>query len=202
MLPALLERLAPLPTEVVEHSSTPPSPWAGYRRCLEDIPACSHLLVIQDDTQPSKNFARALKSIAKANPDTPVCLFLSRLPRDASIEAERAMRQNRRYVQLTLRSFMPVVAVLWPVAKAVEFREWANENKLPGVHGEARSDDAVGGRWKMVTRQAIKACVPSIVEHPDEAVSTIGRRAAWGQDKGRVACFIAEDAAAYDWSTP
>lgn len=201
LLPALRKALRPLPVEVIEHSSDPPSPWAGYRLCLEHMPACSHLLIIQDDTVPAPNFAKALRGIAKANPDTPVCLFLSRLPRDASHEAEKAMKQNRRYIQLSWRSFLPIVAVLWPREKAIEFRDWTEANgTLPGIRGEPRSDDAVAGRWKMATRQTIRACVPSIVEHPDQVVSTIGRRAAWGVDKGRVAALLADDAAAYEWN--
>lgn len=200
LLPALRNALKPLRTEVIEHSSEPPSPWGGYRACLTDIPACSHLLIIQDDTVPSPNFAKALKGIAKANPDTPVCLFLSKLPIEASRAAQRALKDGERYVTLSWRSFLPIVAVLWPRHKAVEFFDWTESNaSLPGVRGEPRSDDAVGGRWKMVTRQTVRVCVPSIVEHPDEAPSTIGKKSARSRAPERVAALLAEDAAAYDW---
>lgn len=186
--------------EVVTHSSSPPSPWAGYRKCLTGPPECSHLLILQDDVTVARNFAPAVETIAWANPDTPVCLFLARLPRDASAQAAKAMKQGRRYVNLNWRSFLPVVAVLWPRHKAVEFLEWAERNpQLPGQR-EPRSDDAVGGRWKMITRQTVRACVPSIVEHPDMVASTIGRTAQWGKDAGRVAFLLAADAAEFDWS--
>lgn len=199
LIPGLLARLEPLPVEVVEHESVPPSPWAGYRQCLEDIPNVNHLLIVQDDAQPCHNFVPALEQIAEANPDAPVCLFLSKLPRDASAQAARAMKQGRRYVSISWRTFLPIVAVLWPVEKAVEFREWADATpKLPGIRGDVRSDDAVAGRWKMVTRQTVRACVPSIVEHPDEVASTIKP----GQENGRTAAFMAENALDYDWSHP
>lgn len=188
---------------MIEHSSDPPSPWAGYRKCLERLPRSGHLVIVQDDTVPAANFAAAVAEIADAQPDTPVCLFLANLPRDASTKAYRAMKAKQRYVPISWRSFLPVVAVLWPVAKAREFRDWADENEqLPGTRGPARSDDALGGRWKMATRQTVVACVPSIVQHPDEEPSTIGRRAAGGGDKGRVAAIFTEDAAIFDWARP
>jgi hypothetical protein len=201
LLPVLLDRLAPIPTEVVEHSSLPPSPWLGYRKCMADPPDCSHLLIVQDDAIPAVNFPVACEQIAAAKPEHPVCLFLARLPRDASAKAARAMKMNVRYVELSWRCFLPVVAVLWPLEKLVEFAEWADEN--PGLPGqrEPRSDDAMGGRWKMVTRQTVYACVPSIVQHPDETPSTIGIRAQWGRDRGRTAEFFADDALDYDWSS-
>ena len=202
LLPALKKALRPLRVEVVTHESDPPSPWAGYQKCLTNIPSsCTHLVVVQDDTVPSPRFAKAVRQIAKAKPDHPVCLFLARLPRDASVEAGRALGQNRRYVQLSLRSFLPVVAVLWPRHKAEEFLKWTEDNAiLPGVRGEPRSDDAVGGRWKMVTRQTVYACVPSIIEHPDEADSTIGKRGRHSTAAARTAAFIADDAGGYDWT--
>ncbi len=100
-----------------------------------------------------------------------------------------------------MRSFLPIVAVLWPREKAEEFLKWTQDGALlPGVRGEPRSDDAVAGRWKMVTRQTVYACVPSIIEHPDTAESTIGKRSRNSRAAARVAAFIAEDAGAYDWS--
>ena len=188
--------------EVIEHASQPPSPWAGYLSCLQDIPDCSHLLIVQDDAEPVANFAAALEQIAQCHSEAPVCLFLARLPRDASRKAEQAMKAKLRYVTLSWRSFLPIVAVLWPRQKALEFADWAAENPtLPGQR-EPRSDDAMAGRWKMITRQTVYACVPSIVQHPDREPSLIGRRAQWGADKGRVAHLLAEDAMAYDWLRP
>jgi hypothetical protein len=189
-----------IPTEVVEHESDPPSPWAGYELCLADLPDCSHLLIVQDDAVPADNFAEALEQIAVAQPTAPVCLFLARLPREVSRRAEIAMERKQRYVQLSWRSFLPVVAVLWPREKALEFAAWAKDNPKIGP-GPSRSDDAMAGRWKLVKRQTVYACVPSIVQHPDEEPSTIGRTAQWGRDRGRVAAIFTDDATAFDWST-
>lgn len=166
---------------------------------MEHPPECSHLLIVQDDAQPVPNFAAGVEQIALANPDTPVCLFLGRLPRDASEKAEKAMKAGQRYVMLSWRSFLPVVAVLWPRAKLEEFVAWTDEHPTLPSQREPRSDDAMAGMWKMRTRQSVFACVPSIVQHPDLVESTIGKRQQWGRD-GRTAALLADDAAAYDWA--
>jgi hypothetical protein len=201
LLPRLLEDLAPLETEVVVHSSDPPSPWAGYQCCLSHLPSyADHLLVVQDDVELCHNFAPALLRIAESNPDVPVCLFLARLPKEASVRATRALQKNLRYVTLATRSFVPVVAILWPVAKAEEFMLWVEQN--PHVRGRfpQRSDDAMVGIWTILTKQEIRATVPSLVEHPDMEPSLIGRHPAWGKDKGRVALHLVQgDALDYDW---
>lgn len=171
---------------------------------MENLPDCTHMVIVQDDVELAANFAAGVEQIACAEPDVPVCLFLSRLPRDVSARAQRAHKMNVRFVQVSLRSFLPVVAVLWPIPKLIEFREWAQDNPhLPGVGaGAPRSDDAMGGRWKMIKRQRVLACVPSIVQHPDTEPSTIGRRPHAGRDRGRVAELFTDDALAFEWCRP
>lgn len=149
---------------------------------------------------PVPGFAKAVGEIAACN-ENPVCLFLGQLPRDTTPRPAQAMKMNRRYVRVSWRSFMPIVAVLWPIEKLIEFREWTEEFPyLPGTR-EPRSDDAMAGRWKMVTKQTVLATVPSIVQHADEVESTVGLRAQWGA-AGRVAAFLADDASQFDWSMP
>ena len=197
LLPALTASLSPLPVEVVAHASEPPSPWDGYRACLTDLPECSHLLVIQDDAVVCHNFVPALEQIAASN-DVPVVLFLARLPRRTSRDATLALKAHRRYVDLFIRDFVPVVAMLWPKAKAEEFMAWASTARLPG-QPNPRSDDAVVGRWMLVTKQTIRATVPSLVQHPDMEPSLIGCRVARGKDTWRVTLNLAEDALSYEW---
>ena len=157
------------------------------------------MVIVQDDVVLSDGFVPAVKQIARAQPDTPVCLFLGRLPSDVAKAAGRALKYGQHYVPLSRRSFLPVVAMLWPRAKLLEFVEWADVH--PFGNRAVRSDDAYGGRWKMVTRQHVLACVPSIVEHPDVEPSTIGKQLQWG-NSGRTAAHFARDAAHYDWSAP
>lgn len=198
--PALVASLAPLEVTVSLHVSAPPNPWLGYRQALTELPDCTHVLVIQDDSVVCANFAPALEQIAAANPDVPVCLFLAYLPRPTATAATKALRLNQRYADVNFRDFVPVIAILWPKHKAEEMMAWTESNpKLPG-NPAPRSDDSVIGFWMRRTKQRIRVTVPSLVQHPDQVVSLIGRRAAWGKDRGRVALYLAEDGLAYDWS--
>lgn len=166
---------------------------------MTDPPDCDHLLIVQDDAVIMDGAVDVLGKVAR---EVPVCLFLARFPRDTKPRVEQAMKMGRRYIRLSQRSFMPVVAVLWPMPKLVEFREWVKEHPhLPGQR-EPRSDDAVAGRWKMITRQEVLCTVPSLVDHPDKEPSTIGMTAMWGKDRGRCAQFLAGNANEYDWSMP
>jgi len=180
----------------VVHESDPPSPWAGYRRCLEDLPTSTHLLIVQDDAVLCRNFAPAVQQIAQANPEVPVCLFLAKHPRHTSRNALKAAEAGERYVDLWFRDFCPVVAMLWPTYKAREFSEWAQSAKLPG-QPHPRSDDAVVGRWMIMTRTRIRATVPSIVDHRATIPSVKGTPSA---SSGFTAQWFCEDGLEYDWS--
>ena len=72
LLLTLLEQLAPLPVEVV----TDPEPdgvlssWRTYRLALETFPdEATHVLVLQDDATPCRDFAKALPSVIAAAQD-------------------------------------------------------------------------------------------------------------------------------------
>lgn len=171
----------------------PPNPWRGYQLCLSDLPDTSHVCVLQDDTIACPNLPEALELIAAANPENPVCLFLGGLPRRTAIQALR-LHGRRRYVDLVYGDFMPVVAVLWPTHVAAGFMDWVNENPLRLPRPPLRSDDAAAGRWFRYTRNRVRCTIPSLVEHPDDVPSTIGRKHRSGGDKGRVAAnFIGDD---------
>lgn len=189
-----------MPARIMLHASEPPSPWAGYRLCLEAETDADHICVLQDDARVSLNFAPALERIAEANPDTVVVLYLSWLPRRISMLAQKATIRREPYVTTVIRQeFLPVVGVLWPAQKARELLSWCEDNPRRLGHKDPRSDDHVAGRWATFTQQTIRFTVPSIVQHPDEEPSLIGRKAWWGKDKGRTALFFAEDASVVSW---
>jgi hypothetical protein len=174
----LLAGLHGLPTEVVETDFDPPNPWLGYRECLSSIPeGITHLLVVQDDAITCRNLPPAVKRIAAGdNGEHPICLFLGMLPMRTKRDALQAGRDGDPYVRVHVSDWLPVVAVLWPVEKARHFMEWSDrfEPRGPRVRPE-RSDDAMGGRWMRSTRQTVFATIPSLIEHPDDAPSTIAR---------------------------
>jgi hypothetical protein len=197
LLPRLLHHLYPYDPEVVEHHSDPPDPWAGYLRCLTDIPECSHLLIVQDDAIPVPGFAEALPGIAASNPDQPVCLWMSAIPAST---AARARRTKGRYVPLGPANFVPLVAVLWPRVKAQEFARWAQT-----ASGLTRADDGNVARWvRQMPREQkpeFMVCVPSIVEHDDFTPTVKGgtRKESKGLASDRVAVLLADDARDYQW---
>lgn len=193
---ALLEALQPLPSEIILHSSEPPDPWAGYKLCLSDLPECSHVLIIQDDAQPCPNFSQAIYKVAESNPHNPVCLFLGSVPASTAGKARQILKSGKsRYVPLLNAPFMPLVAVLWPRAKAQEFLHWSN-----GSSRITRADDGNAARWMIRTKQQILVTVPSLVEHND-FVSSVkgGRDHKPGAESWRRALFLAEDGLNYEW---
>lgn len=193
--PALYEALSPLPVEVLVHSSDPPDPWAGYRACLSGLPDCSHVLIVQDDAQPCVNFVPALEQIAERHPDIPVCLFMGSQPASAATKARRLMQRGVvRYIPLGPASFVPLVAVLWPKAKAEEFLHWSRSGHT------TRADDGNAARWMKTTKQQIMVTVPSLVQHNDFVPSVKGGRDhVYGAESWRQALFLAQDAADYEW---
>ena len=180
---------------VVEHSSFPPDPWSGYKLCLQGLPDTTHVLILQDDAIPVEGFWPAVQQIAESNPDTPVCLWMSSIPSDTAARARRAWGKQV-YVPLGPAPFVPLVAVLWPIRLATEFREWSNS-----ASGLTRADDGNVARWKKQTGQQFRVCVPSIVEHDDFVESVKGgpHKPSGGRDRMRVASLLAENALDYDW---
>jgi hypothetical protein len=195
----LTASLAPLETEVFVHSSDPPNPWEGYRRCLSDIPECSHLLILQDDALPCASFPVALEQVAERHPSTPVCLFLGAAPASTAGLARKAMMRQRRYIPLMNTNFVPLVAVLWPRQVAQEFLEWSETT----TRKMTRADDGNAARFMRDTRQPFMVSVPSLVEHNDFIPSVKGGASKPRQHKPgkswRSAALLAEDASLYEW---
>ena len=192
LLPDLIDSLSPLRVQVFAHSSDPPNPWENYRACLSDLPsAYQHILIIQDDALPCPNFAEALELVAARHLSTPVCLFLGAAPASTAQMARRAWLKGRRYTPLLNTSFVPLVAVLWPRAKAKEFLEWSETARKI-----TRADDNNAARWMRKAKQPVMVTVPSLVQHNEDVPSVKGsdNSGSWCR-----ACLLAEDGLAYDW---
>ncbi len=189
-----------LPTEVLIDRGNMPSPWRGYRACLSSIPDCTHLLIAQDDCVPCLNFAPAVERIAERNLNDVVVLFLGGYPQGTAGRFRQALRRKETYIWMRRAPIIPLVAVLWPKAKAQEFLEWTGSGvTLPG-HPTPRADDGIAGMWARDTRQQIRVAVPSLVEHPDLVPSVKGgQRSHWGKDPQRRAVSVAVDGLTYDW---
>jgi hypothetical protein len=186
---------------LIVSDETPPNPWGGYMKCLASVRrGYSHVCIIQDDAVVCRNLPRAVELIAAAEPHVPIVLYLGMLPPN-KLPALKAGKEGKRFVDLLPSSFMPVVAVLWPAGLAAEFLAWSGNPELlrrrNGLSVNERSDDAMAGRWMRQTRQRVVATIPSLVEHPDDAPSTIGRNPG-----GRTALFwhgVEWDALSVEW---
>jgi hypothetical protein len=176
--------------EIRVHESVPPSPWAGYRECLKNLPECSHILIIQDDALPCAHFPVNLKQVAERHPDVPVCLFLGGAPASTAAQARRAMLKERRYTPLLNSTFVPLVATLWPRAVAESFLEWSRSHKT------TRADDGNAAKFMRTTKTPFLCTVPSLVQH-DESVPSVKGPSSGGN--WRRALFLAEDALDYQW---
>jgi hypothetical protein len=202
-----LESLAPLPVEVSTHSSSPPNPWEGYKLALSsglaDPAGPTHVLVLQEDVVVCQNFPEALARVRRAKSFDPVSLFLARLPGYAGGEVFRAWLRGERYLRAYPGDkFFPALAILWPAAVAHSFFAWVNDpdRRLPGYPNPPASDDAVFGEWIRRTQRDAWYTVPSLVDHPDQVESVIGKTAQWGRDRNRTArLFCEKDALDYDW---
>lgn len=195
LLDRLVPGLAPLPVQIIDHESVPPSPWLGYQHCLLDIPAeYDHLLVVQDDAVPCANLAATVTQIAERWPDNPVCLYIGMVPALSRRAVGHAIAAGARYTEIHHRDFVPCVAVLWPRAEAQSVLDWY-QAAPPRRRGPDRADDGVIGRWHRSQRKTVIVTVPSLFEHPDDVPSTIKLR-----NHHRNALAWATDGADYDWT--
>ena len=177
-----------LPTEIIETDFDPPNPWKGYLACLAEPPACTHLLIVQDDAIVADNLTPALEKLLQVEYEVPVCLYLGGVPMRTKKAALQNGRDGRHWVDIHQGDWLPVVAVLWPRQLALDFHAWGTDpNRLRQRNGEIfqeRSDDSMGGRWMRQTQQRVVATIPSLVEHPDDVISTIALN-----NRGRTALF-------------
>lgn len=200
LLPALLAALPAGATVVSDPDPGSPrrSPWRTYLACLQTLePAADSLLIVQDDVEPCRDFAKAVALVARSCRNAPTVLFcpgvglLNRAILNGCAAGER-------YIQLPAHSFVPCVAVLWPASTVASILEWAGRAGLPP---EMTADDGILGRWMQATRTEILATVPSLVEHPDRERSLIGRHSMGGKNPARIAaCWLGDmSALELDW---
>lgn len=191
---------------MVEDGGPPPgNPWRGYQLCLRSFleSEFTQAVVVQDDTIVCQNFEVGVARIAAIFPDHPVCLFYPGLKMRSARGRQKAVQARRSFFLLDRQDFVPMVAVLWPRAKAEHFLNWTQGRTIPGLQEPYRSDDAVAGSWMRHTKQAVYVTMPSLVEHPDDVapVKDGHHKAAYGADKGRIAhSFHAGDPLDLDWS--
>lgn len=136
--------------------------------------------------------------MASRNAQIPVSLFLMPSPLRVARQSIREVKAGRRYFDARFRinEFCPVVALLWPVAKAVEFTGWVTGNPRKLGAQNPRSDDSVVGKWCAHTHQTIRFTMPSLVQHLATEPSVKGGPTPASK---MTAIWFAEDGAQYEW---
>ena len=183
----LLRGLKPRPRVVLDPDPSSPvrSALRTYVACLESFdPDATHLLVLQDDTVVCPRFrSRAMAAIAE-HPDDLTALFVP----GAGIHRKvmvRAHQQGQPFAKLA-HTWVPTVALVWPRHHAESFLSWLTANRYDPWNRH-RGDDGPVGKWAQRHRVPVWGTVPSLVQHPDDTASLIGRRHSHGQNRSRVA---------------
>lgn len=197
LLARLLPRLRPYKPSVVTDPGGPvASAWRCYRACLATPWQGDRLLIVQDDAWPATGFATALNKIVAAHPESMVALFMAGAPYRTARQILLAARAGRHYTAVHPSDFAATVALLWPREDADAFLAWTDTNLKKHTVG----DDNVVGAFLKATGRRVVVTVPSIVQHPDDVPSLIGRRHANGRNRYRVAAsFYDGDVSRLDW---
>jgi hypothetical protein len=151
-------------------------------------------VIVQDDARVCMNFAPMVSRLAERFSEHPVCLFYPGGSLRSSRVHRRAIQKRQPFFVLSRQDFLPVVAILWPRAKAEHFLEWMQDRVISGLRPPYRSDDAVGGAWMRFTKQDVYVIQPSLVQHPDDVppVKDGHHKAEYGADRARIAFSFCE----------
>lgn len=194
-LARLLKGLPPAVQVVTDHDreTLGANPLRNYLRCLEDPDDknVTHVAVIQDDAVPCVSFSGRVREAIGEKPDEVISMFVGGLPSRTRKDFWQAMKNGERWCPVYFREIHHVVGLVWPVAAAAEFLEFAQTTRFPGAT-IPRSDDAAVGYWARKTRRLVWATVPCLLEHPDDVPSTIHSIGRQG-DAGRRAIAFADD---------
>lgn len=188
LLPGLLELLGDATVVEDPEPDAHSSPWRCYRHALELCPSGADVaLIVQDDARPCRDFPLAARRAIEACPDRVVCFFLGGAPRHTSERARAAAAARHSWAEVKLAGnnvFCPVVATAIPTRLIPGLLDYA---ETKATLREILSDDAIVGRYLEHAGEQAWATVPSLVDHPDDQVSLIGKPHMFGRNSARVA---------------
>lgn len=131
--------------------------------------------MLQDDCWPCWDFtARAEQAVLERQNDL-IAFFVPNIGGGGGRRVLQAARQGERWVQLGLGGWVPVVALAWPVEKALQFLNYLESGFLGAP---SRADDDLVTRYCRKARVSVWATVPSFVDHDDEVPSLLGKKSA------------------------
>ena len=113
----------------------------------------THMLVLQDDVLPCKDFIKTVEKIIEILPDQPITLFSNK---EAILEAK-----NRGINWVKLRKWLMAQTYIMPISIIEDFLIWEARHIKPEIY----YDD---NRWAMYFfyhKKRVWATAPSLVEH-------------------------------------
>lgn len=113
----------------------------------------THVLVLQDDVLPCKNFIKTVSEIAESCPENPVTFFTN------NQKSVTAVQQGKHW--LSMRVWFMAQAYLLPVALIDDMILWISQN----VKDSIQNDDDRMATYLFYHDIFTMATVPSLVEH-------------------------------------
>lgn len=202
LLGQLLERLGDATVVTDPEPAGRPLPWRTYRHALEQTPEwATHALVVQDDARPCAHFPAAAARAAAARPDVVVVFCVCGSPRRTSQAIREAHAAGEHWAPVSLNVsnvFCPVIATSIPTRMITPLLAFSDS---PAMRRQTGSDDHIVGAYLRHAGEQAWATVPSLVDHPDDQPSLIGKPHMFGRNTARAAAvFIGDrDPLAIDW---
>ncbi len=197
----VLPRLLPLlddPLVVTDPGGAQSNAWRCYRQCLRaDVGDATHLLIVQDDAVPCSHFTASVLAAIEARPNAAIAFFVSPQCRRSSHAMTMALKKREPWADWSRADFWPTVASAYPIGVARALADWVDAKKP-----DSRGDDApCGDYFRTHPGTTALLAVPSLVQHPDDVPSLIGRKYMSGKNPARLAkYFIGEkDARTISW---
>lgn len=151
------------------------------------------------------HLVEGVERAAAARPEDVLAFFVPGKPAKYVAAVDQARALGLSWAVLTLGTWIPVVATLWPADLAARLVAWYDEQR----YRYFVADDEIAGRFLASVERPPLASVPSLVEHPDTVPSVMNshRRGGDGLDPGRRAHLwvgdlpeLGCDATAIDWT--
>lgn len=181
LLGPLLDRLGPgaIVAADPEPDSTRRHAIRSYLAALEAVPAeATHAVIVQDDVEPVPSFPELAARAVLAEPNRLLAFFAPAQPPEMAHAIRCAAERGEFFCELPCRRWVPAVALAWPVDLVASFLAWKQTQRWPPAFG---ADDEGIGNWARAEGVRVLATVPSLVEHPDEVESLVGRRPRGGR---------------------
>lgn len=166
----------------------PTSPWRCAREAWARTPEdCTHRLVLQDDAIPCDAFPTGVLAALTAQPAHPVSFFVNWLGHQCGRAQAEALERCDALCWLPMNGWYPTVALALPRHMALDLAAW--QTPRPQI-----ADDAVVAQWANARRIKVLQTAPSLVQHDEDAPSTITQHMDARRRGGRAAaaCFIGD----------